>query len=141
MLANILVPILASMLNALIVAVVCSPIVYVCSLGIKREYSFDFWIRSILLSQFLFWGALILDASATQYGYFQSAADVIKVFFNFLISVPATALMIRTTMRFRRSKKSTWTDADDPKDRLDQSFTGLKKAKSISGKISKILAK
>ena len=140
-LADLIVGILSGMLSTFIVAMVCMPIAYVFSLGIKREYSVDFWLRSIILSQILFWVALFLDASATSYGYFKDAADVIRVVFNFLISIPATALMIRTCMRFRRSRKTPSSDLEDPKDRLDDTFNALKKAKSIAGKVGKALPK
>ena len=141
MLANLIVSTLAGMLNTFIVVIVCAPIAFVFSLGIRREYSIDFWLRTIVLSQILFWGALILDMSATSYGYFKSAADVIPVFFNFLISIPATALMIRTCMRFRKSKNRVPSESDDPKDRLDGTFNVLKNAKSTAGKIGKVLPK
>ena len=139
--ANLIVGILAGMLSTFIVAMICMPIAYVVSLGIKREYSLDFWLRSIVLGQLLFWVALFLDASATSYGYFKDAADVIRVVFNFLISIPATALMIRTCMRFRRSRTSPSSDIEDPKDRLDETFNALKNAKSAAGKVGKALPK
>lgn len=141
MLVNLIVEILAGMLSALIVAIACMPIAFLVSLGIKQEYSLDFWLRSIVLSQLLFWGALILDASATSYGYFKGPGDVIKVVFNFLISVPATALMIRTCMRYRKSKSAAPLGSEDPQDRLDDAFNTLKKAKTVVGKIGKVLPK
>lgn len=139
--ANLIVGMLAGILTAFIVAIVCMPFAFVTSLGIKREYSLDFWLRTIVLSQLLFWGALILDMSATSYGYFKSVGDVIRVAFNFLISIPATALMIRTCMRYRRSKSTVPSDAEDPKDRLDDTFNALKKARSVAGKFDKTLPK
>ena len=141
MLTNLVVGVLAGMLSGFIVAIVCMPIAFVVSLGIKHEYSVDFWARSIVLSQLLFWGALILDASATSYGYFKGPEDVIRVVFNFLISIPATALMVRTCMRYRKSKSAASLDSEDPKDRLDDAFNTLKSAKSTGGKIGKVLPK
>ena len=141
MLLNLIISTLATLLTALIVAIICMPIAFVSSLGIKREYSLDFWIRSIVLSQILFWGALILDASATSFGYFQSASDLIPVIFNFLISIPATALMIRTCMRFRKSKTPVLSEAENPKDRLDKVFDTLKNSKNAAEKAENILSK
>ena len=141
MFVNLIISILSSLLTAFIVAIICMPIAFVASLGIKREYSLDFWLRSIVLGQILFWGALIIDASATSFGYFQSASDVIPVVFNFLISIPATALMIRTCMRFRKSKTAILSEAENPKDRLDNVFDALKNSKNAAEKAGKVLSK
>lgn len=141
MLADALIATIAGMLNAAIVAAVCSPIAFLCSIGIKREYSIDFWFRTIVLSQILFWGSLILDMSATSYGYFKDAGDVIKVALNFIISVPATALLIRTCMRYRKSKSTTPLEEEDPSDRLNATFNTLKKAKSVASKVEKAIPK
>ncbi|MCX7212129.1 MAG: hypothetical protein NTW53_05480 [Burkholderiales bacterium] len=141
MLADLIVGALAGAITAYVVAIVCLPFAFLFSLGIKREYSLDFWLRSIFLSQLLFWGALILDASATNYGYFKGPEDVIRVAFNFIISIPATALMIRTCMRHRKSKSSVLVDAKDPKDRLDTVFNNLEKAKSAANKLAKAFRK
>lgn len=141
MLSNLIVGVLAGWLNTFIVGVICSPIVFAFSLGIKREYSLNFWLRSIVLGQILFWGGLILDASASPYGYIKGAEDIIRVVFNFLISVPATALMIRTAMRFKKSKNARPSETVDPKDKLDDVFNAFKNTKSVAGKIGKISRK
>jgi hypothetical protein len=129
---------LAGATHAIFVAIICFPIVFIVSMGIKREYSWDFWFRTIILSQFLFWGAIFVDASAARYGYFKDFGDVVQAAFRFLVSIPATALMMRTAMRYRTSENSTKHPTVDSKDRLDHVFDSLEKINDASEKAAKI---
>ena len=137
LLTTIVIEALASALAAFIVAAVCTPIVLPLVWNIKREYSFDFWVRTILISQLLFWAGLFISAVYAPYGLIQNASDFVGWIVRFLISVPATALLVRTCMRFRDSVRGRRNDNDDPPDRLDASFKVAKKF----GKFAKFVAK
>ena len=128
---------LAGMLTTAIVALFCAPFIWIGSLRIKREYSIDFWIRSVLIGQFLFWAGLFIAAANSQYGLIKHFGDFLGVLFNFLIATPATALMIRTTMRFRASRNAS---VEDPKDRLDNAFSVGKLLKKWSARLAKLFS-
>ena len=119
---DLIVSVLAGMLTTSLVALFCAPFIWIGSRGIKREYSFDFWIRSFAIGQFLFWIGLFIAAAGSSYGLIKSFEDFLGVVFSFLIATPATALMIRTTMRFRASRNTAVDSYPDPTDRLDDTF-------------------
>jgi hypothetical protein len=129
------------MLTTAIVVVFCSPFIWIGSLGIKREYSVDFWIRSIVIGQFLFWVGLFIAAAGSSYGLIQTFGDFLGVAFNFLIATPATALMIRTSMRFRASRNAPVENYEDPKDRLDGAFSLGKTLKKWSMRLANLLSR
>ena len=134
MLVDAVVSALAGSLSAFIVVLVCSPFAIVFCIGLREEYSFSFWVRAVVLSQLLFWGALIFNAPT--YGY--NNLDLIKAFFNFVLSVPATALIMRSWMRIRRSKGG---EEQDQKDRLDDLYSRAKFLKKWGTKLGGIISK
>ena len=137
LLTVLVIELLASSLSAFIVAAVCAPIVLPLVWSVKREYSFDFWVRAVLISQLLFWSGFILSAASAQYGLIQDGADLVGWIFRFLVSVPATALIVRTCMRFRDSIRSKSKVDNDPPDHLDATFSAGQKL----GKFASFVAK
>lgn len=132
--ANAIVSALAGVLTAYIVALICSPFVILFCLGLREEYSVSFWVRTVILSQILFWGSFVLNAPTYGYGNM----DLVAALFNFVMSVPATALMMRSWLRFRKNKGE---DGPDPKDRLDEVFAHTKTVRKWGTKAGKALIK
>ena len=137
LLTTLVIESLANALSAFIIAAVCAPIVLPLVWSVRREYSFDFWARTVLISQLLFWAGFFLSAANAQYGLIQNDSDLVGWLFRFLISVPATALIVRTCMRFRDSIRSKSNVDKDPPDRLDAAF----KAGNKLGKLANFVTK